>query len=123
MGCYLAEWVEAKDLYGDWEGDIRVGPVLRGGDQPMWYYLFGAGRRDDLGVPPVAADRGYPQDISREALSEVLGDVLEETFDMTVALSLLRDDRRFFWPTHISYEGIAEWHTPPRVRLAVWFNF
>ena len=106
VGYYIAGWVEVQDLYGYWEGAIRVGPVLRGGEQPMWQYLFGAGRRGDLGVPPVAAGRGYPQDISREALKEVLGDMLEEDFDMAVALSLLRDDHRSSWPTHISYGEI-----------------
>jgi hypothetical protein len=109
MGLDILGWVEVQELHGPWQGVIRVDPVVNGRNYPMYEYLFGTGRWRDAEVPPppVAPRRGYPQDISREAIKEILGNDLEEYFEMTVALSLLRDDHTFGGATYISYEEIV----------------
>jgi hypothetical protein len=108
MGRDILGWVEVRgSALAGWSGVIRLDPVVNGRNQKLCDYLFGLPSVHGLDVPAVAAYRGYPKDMSREAIKEILGNLIEDDyFDTTEALSLLREDSIFGAPTYIGYEEI-----------------
>lgn len=107
MGIDIHGWVEFKpDWYeainpahAQWVAVVNVGSGLLGRDRVIFEYLFGVFTR--LGLQPIAAARGIPNDASEETERDYL--------------RWAEDSHGAIHPTWISWLElrVADWHNLP----------
>jgi hypothetical protein len=146
MGIDISGWVEKlheeDNGYHEWSGVIRIRFLVER-HYEMFHLLFGRGKISE--VPPLAAGRGLPDDLSEEAWQDTDdGVVVSPSWIMWSELDAIKWEERNGAMVHITDSGteLEDWITlnagwaalfdmmrlladrfgQSNIRLVVWFD-